>query len=75
VILLAQTTGSPIVPMHASFSRCFRMKTWDGFIIPLPFSTISVTVGEHIKIPGNPDEADFERARRNLEDLLKNAAD
>ena len=75
VILLAQTTGTPIVPMHASYSRCFRMKTWDGFIIPLPFSTISVTVGEQINIPKDLGEAEFERARKNLEDNLKNAAD
>lgn len=75
VILLAQTTGTPIIPMHASFSRSFRMKTWDGFIIPLPFSTISVTVDEQIHIPTDLGEAEFERARKNLEDQLKNAAD
>jgi len=75
VILLAQSTGAAIVPIHASCSRSFRMKTWDGFIIPLPFSTISVTVGERIKIPNNLDEAGFEQARKNLEDHLKNAAD
>ena len=75
VILLAQATGATIVPARASFSRCFRMKTWDGFIIPLPFSTISVTMGEQIKIPNSPDEKEFERARKNLEDQLKNAAD
>jgi len=75
VILLAQTTGTPIIPMHASFSRCFRMKTWDGFIIPLPFSTISVTIAEPIKIPNGLGELEFERARKNLEDQLKNAAD
>ena len=75
VILLAQTTGTPIVPMHASFSRCFRMKTWDGFIIPLPFSTISVTIDETITIPNHLSEEEFERARKNLEDILKNAAD
>lgn len=75
VILLAQTTGAAIVPAHASFSRCFRMKTWDGFIIPLPFSTISVRIDERITIPRNLNEAEFERARKNLEDLLKNAAD
>jgi lysophospholipid acyltransferase (LPLAT)-like uncharacterized protein len=75
VILLAQATGATIVPAHASFSRCFRMKTWDGFIIPLPFSTISVTIADQIKIPNSPGELEFERARKNLEDQLKNAAD
>jgi len=75
VILLAQTTGTPIIPLHASFSRCFRMKTWDGFIIPLPFSTISVTVAEQINIPQGLGESEFEQARKSLEDQLKNAAD
>lgn len=75
VILLAQTTGSPIVLMHASYSRCFRMKTWDGFIIPLPFSTISVTIEPLINIPNDLGEEEFEQARKNLEEKLKNAAD
>jgi len=75
VILLAQATGAMIVPAHASFSRCFRMKTWDGFIIPLPFSTVSVTMGEQIKIPSGLGEEGFERARQSLEAQLKEAAD
>lgn len=75
VILLAQTTGAAILPAHARFSRCLRMKTWDGFIIPLPFSTISVTMGERITIPKDLSEEEFERARKNLEDILKHAAD
>ena len=75
VILLAQTTGATIVPVHASFSRCIRMKTWDGFIIPLPFSTISVTIAQRITIPRDLDEDEFEQARKNLEDILKHGAD
>lgn len=75
VILLAQTTGAEIILVHASFSRCFRMKTWDGFIIPLPFSTVSIRIDEKIKIPENLSEAEFEQARKNLEDILKNGAD
>lgn len=75
VILLAQTTGASIVPVHANFSRCFRMKTWDGFIIPLPFSTISVTIDRQIKIPKDLSEEEFEQTRKNLEEILKNAAD
>ena len=75
VILLAQATGATIVPAHASFSGCFRMKTWDGFIIPLPFSTVSVTMGEQIKIPSGLGEEGFERARQSLEAQLKEAAD
>jgi lysophospholipid acyltransferase (LPLAT)-like uncharacterized protein len=74
-ISLAQLTGAKIVPMHAKFSRCVRMKTWDGFIIPLPFSCISVTVEEPISLPREMTAEEFEAARVRLETLLKNEAD
>lgn len=75
VIHLAATTGALIVPLHATFSRCIRLKTWDGFIIPLPFSTISVTVDETIAVPRGLDAEAFEALRQRTETLLKNAAD
>ena len=75
IILLAQSTGVRIVPAHASFSRCVRMKTWDGFIIPLPFSKVSVTLDGALTIPGELTGEEFEEKRKNLEDLLKHAAD
>ena len=75
IILLAQSTGVRIVPAHASFSRSIRMKTWDGFIIPLPFSKVSVTLDGALTIPGELTGEEFEEKRKNLENLLKNAAD
>ena len=75
IILLAQSTGASILPIHARFSRCVRMKTWDGFIIPLPFSEVSVTIDTPMRIPEDISEEEFERTRKQLEDLLKNAAD
>ncbi len=75
VVQLAATTGAPILPVHASFSRALRMKTWDGFIIPLPFSKISVTIDSPINIPADLDAEAFEAARKNVEEILKNAAD
>jgi lysophospholipid acyltransferase (LPLAT)-like uncharacterized protein len=74
-VSLAQLTGAPIVPVHATFSRALRMKTWDGFIIPLPFSTVSVTVGSPITVPRELDDPSFEAVRQNLENLLKHEAD
>jgi hypothetical protein len=75
IILLAQATGARILPLHARFSRCVQMKTWDGFIIPLPFSEVSVTISEPMRIPENISEEEFELARKQLEENLKNGAD
>lgn len=74
VIALAQLTGAPLAPMHARFSRCVRLKTWDEFIIPLPFSTISVTVDDMISVPRTLSPGEFEAVRLRVETHLKNAA-
>lgn len=75
VVLLAQNTSARIIPVHARFQRCIRMKTWDAFIIPLPFSTVSVTIAEPLEIPEQLSAEEFEAARKKLEELLKNDAD
>jgi lysophospholipid acyltransferase (LPLAT)-like uncharacterized protein len=73
-ISLAQLTAAPISPVHAKFSRCFRMKTWDGFIIPLPFSKVSVTVDNPIRVPRELSNEEFEAVRSRVEILLRDEA-
>jgi lysophospholipid acyltransferase (LPLAT)-like uncharacterized protein len=73
-ILLAGTTGAPILPMHARFSRSLRMNTWDGFNVPLPFSTISVSVGPLMHVPGTTTDGEFEALRAKLEKELRDGA-
>lgn len=74
-ILLAQTTGAVLAPVHAKFSWFIQLKTWDGFIIPLPFSKVSVTVDHAIPVPRELGAEEFEQTRLKLETLLKNEAD
>ena len=64
-----------LAPVHAKFSRCLRMKTWDGFIIPLPFSKVSVTVDNPIPVPRELTDEEFKAMRSRVETLLKNEAD
>jgi lysophospholipid acyltransferase (LPLAT)-like uncharacterized protein len=74
-ISLAQLTGTPITPVHARFSRCVRLKTWDGFIIPLPFSRVSVRVDKPIYVPRDLEDEEFESMRAQVETLMRNEAD
>jgi lysophospholipid acyltransferase (LPLAT)-like uncharacterized protein len=41
----AQRTGALIVPIRASASRAWRLKSWDRFLIPKPFARVTVTLG------------------------------
>lgn len=74
VVFLSQKTGAPILPVHASFSRCFRLKSWDGFCVPLPFSTISVRIDPYERCPATSGDEPFEAERLRIEEILKNEA-
>lgn len=74
-IKLAQMTGAPIIPTHFQFSSAWRLSSWDRFVIPKPFSKVTVTFAETFQIPRHLDEIGFETLRINLENQLKNGTD
>jgi lysophospholipid acyltransferase (LPLAT)-like uncharacterized protein len=75
LIKISQSTNTPIIPIHITYSSAWRLKSWDRFVIPKPFSRINVTFGQPIFIPKTDDEYLFESHRANLESLLINATD
>jgi lysophospholipid acyltransferase (LPLAT)-like uncharacterized protein len=75
VIKLAESTGAPIIPIHVRFSSAWRLKTWDRFVIPKPFSRVEVTFAEPIRLTRGVDADTFENERINLENLMVQGAD
>ena len=69
---LAQKTGVPIMALHARYHRAIRLKTWDRFAIPLPFSRIDITIDPDLHI--DPEITDLESERLRLEQHLKQQA-
>lgn len=75
IIKLAQTTGAPIIPIRARFGSLRRLRTWDRFIIPLPFAIVRVHFGRPQTVASDVDDAGFEAARANLEKSLNTPLD
>lgn len=75
VVFLSQKENIPILPVHAHFSRCIRLKSWDQFRIPLPFSRIDVRIGPYEWVSETKDEASFEIERQRIEKILKDEVD
>lgn len=75
VVKLAQSTGAPIVPIHLHFANCWRLKTWDGLIIPKPFSTVTVVFDELVFIPPSLDQPAFERQVERVKNILLQGAE
>jgi lysophospholipid acyltransferase (LPLAT)-like uncharacterized protein len=65
IILLAQKSGAPIQPINLEFSSCWRLNSWDRFILPRPFSKVRVIFGplHHVKSTTTPEEFEAERVR------------
>jgi hypothetical protein len=70
LVFLAQKTGALILPMNIEYSSCWRLKTWDRFIIPRPFSRIRVVFGEPVKVAVTESAEEFEAERQRLQDRM-----
>jgi lysophospholipid acyltransferase (LPLAT)-like uncharacterized protein len=66
VMALAQVTGLPIVPYSCRVGWKLRLKSWDRFQIPLPFSHCEMTFGEPIRVPRRATDAEREQLREQL---------
>jgi len=75
VIKLAESTGAPIIPVHVKFSSALRLKSWDRFVIPWPFSRVEVTFAEAIHLPRGMTPETFESERLRIENLLISGTD
>jgi lysophospholipid acyltransferase (LPLAT)-like uncharacterized protein len=65
IVFLAQKSGASVLPMNLEYSRCWRLRSWDRFIIPQPFSKVRVLISHphHVKPTGTPEEFEAERLR------------
>ncbi|MDQ6764560.1 MAG: lysophospholipid acyltransferase family protein [Verrucomicrobiota bacterium] len=65
MIYVAQKSGAAIVPMHMEYSHAWRLKSWDRFFVPKPFSEVRVIFGapETVPLTANPETFAAERLR------------
>lgn len=52
-IYLAQKTGLPILPVSYRAKGALTLKSWDGFILPLPLTSVEVRCGEPMHVPSD----------------------
>ena len=67
VISVAQVTGLPIIPAVYHLGWKIRLRSWDRFQIPMPFSRCVVQMGLPIRIAREASEEEREQVRRRLE--------
>jgi lysophospholipid acyltransferase (LPLAT)-like uncharacterized protein len=68
-VWLAGATGHPVLPFHLEADRCWAARSWDGSMIPKPFSKTAIAIGEPMVVAGTAEDV-VEQARRDLEQRL-----
>ena len=71
VMSLAQLTGLPILPVSYHLAWKIRIKSWDGFQIPLPFSRCDVILEKPVRVPREATDSEREALRQELERRLQ----
>jgi len=74
---IARLTGAPVVPFGFAAEHCWRLKSWDRFIIPKPFSRAVFVYGEPIRIPseGGDDKEHLQRIQKEMDRVTQAAED
>ncbi|MFI5070356.1 MAG: lysophospholipid acyltransferase family protein [Terriglobales bacterium] len=66
-VLLAKATGAPMVAFHIAIENPWILKTWDGCMIPKPFSRAFMRVSQKILVPLNADDHQMEAFHSQLQ--------
>lgn len=69
-LYFAKMTGAPIIPVCYSSSRPWFQNRWDRYLLTKPFSVIAANIGKPIFIDRKTKTEDFEKIRKNLEDIM-----
>ncbi len=71
IIMLAQKSRAPIVPLAiASSRRHVFQKAWDKAALNMPFGKTAICVGDFVTVPQDADEETLEHCRQMLENTM-----
>ena len=70
IILLAQKSGAAVVPVNMEYSSCWRVKSWDRFIVPRPFAKVRVIIGQPQRVKPTSTDSEFEAERLRLQNAM-----
>jgi len=70
IIKIAKKSRIPIIPIGFWSSKNFQLKSWDSFLISLPFSKCSFVWGDAMEIPENLTDQEIINFQNRLEDNI-----
>lgn len=72
-IFTAQIAGKAVVPVAYAAKPAWLLRTWDKFVIPVPFGKVVLAVGDPYSPPRKLDDEQMQAAQRELERRMLDA--
>lgn len=70
VIKMAQDADALVVPFYVSAQKAWFFNSWDRFMLPKPFSKVTLIFGNEISFSPHESRSDFEKLRKQLEETM-----
>jgi lysophospholipid acyltransferase (LPLAT)-like uncharacterized protein len=70
LIYLSSRLGLPIVPTGFAYQRPWRLKSWDRFAVPRPFTRARCVTGDPVLVPADAERDLLEHYRVYVEQQL-----
>jgi lysophospholipid acyltransferase (LPLAT)-like uncharacterized protein len=70
IISMAQVSGAAVLPIIVSAKKAWVAGSWDRFLIPKPFSEVTIEWGQPFVVPRDLDPVGHEELRREIEQSL-----
>lgn len=67
----AQTMEVPLLMISVGYRRCWRLKSWDRFEVPVPFTRATVRVTGPLRIDAGLEGEALDEQREEMEKLLR----
>src|SRR5581483_7657504 len=75
MIYLGAKTGLPIGVLGFGFSRAWRLRTWDKFVVPFPWSRAVCVFSDALRVPADADREELESYRTLVEQAMNHVSD
>ena len=70
-VKIAKESRAAIVPFYSTPEKAWFFNSWDRFMLPRPFSKVTLTFGDMIRFPEGDERQNFEDQRLFLENTMR----
>jgi lysophospholipid acyltransferase (LPLAT)-like uncharacterized protein len=66
-VLLARNHGAPVRALHFAVRSAWRLNSWDGFVIPKPFTSVLLRMAKPMHLPSSASDQQIEGFHQQLQ--------